>query len=219
MAVETARPTGRRPGRPDTRAEILAAARALFAERGYLGTSIRAVAAAAMVDPALVHHYFDTKENLFRAALEVPIQPEELVEQILAAGVEEAPARLVRTFLGVWDDADTGPAMVSFLRTVVAQQGTSTLVGEFFATNVVRMVAQRLLGGVEPAEAGVRISLVASQMVGLVLVRRVLAVDPLAAMPAEELATAVTPVVTRYLFGDLSDAAVRSTSEEREVTS
>jgi AcrR family transcriptional regulator len=202
--LETARPTGRRPGRPDTRADILGAARALFAQRGYSGTSIRAVAAAAGVDPALVHHYFDTKDNLFRTALEVPIRPEELVEQILAAGPEEAPARLVRTFLGVWDDAETGPAMVSFLRTIVAQPGTAAMVGDFFATTVVRMVAQRLLAGVDPAEAGVRVSLVAGQMVGLVLVRRVLAVDPLASMPAEELAAAVTPSVTRYLFGDLS---------------
>ena len=212
--VEPARPAGRRPGRPETRAEILVAARALFAERGYPGTSIRAVASAAEVDPALVHHYFGTKEKLFRAALEVPISPEELVEHILANGPQEAPARLVRTFLGVWDDADTGPAMVSFLRTVVAQAGTAAMVGEFFVATVVRLVAQRLLGAVAPAEAGVRISLVASQMIGLVLVRRVLAVDPLAAMPAEELATAVTPTVERYLFGDLSIPF-----PEREATS
>ncbi len=77
---------GRRPGAPDTRAEVLAAARASFAEKGFRGTTIRAVAAAAGVDPALVHHYFGTKDDLFVAALEIPVDPREILAPVVAAG-------------------------------------------------------------------------------------------------------------------------------------
>ncbi|MDT3445477.1 MULTISPECIES: TetR family transcriptional regulator [unclassified Pseudofrankia] len=204
MPIEdAARRVGRRPGQSDARAEILRAARALFAERGFVGTSIRAVAAGAGVDPALVHHYFGSKEGLFRAALEIPVQPEELVEEIFAAGVEQAPQRLVRTFLRVWDAPETGPAMVSFLRTVLSRQESVSLMREFFAATVVRLAAGKLLGGVDPAEAEIRIGLVASQMLGLAVARRVLAVEPLASMPADLLAAMVTPTISRYLLGEL----------------
>lgn len=205
MSTEDApRRVGRRPGPSETRSEILQAARGLFAERGFVGTSVRSVAAGAGVDPALVHHYFGTKEGLFRAALEIPIEPAELVEEIFAAGVNQAPERLVRTFLRVWDGPETGPAMVSFLRTALARQESVGLLREFFATTVVRAAASRLLGGVDPAEAEVRIGLVASQMLGLVVARKVLAVEPLASLPADVLVAAVTPTIARYLLGDLA---------------
>ena len=70
---------GRRPGAPDTRAAILAAARSRFAEHGYAGTTIRAVATDAGVDAALVHHYFGTKDELFLAALELPVDPRQVL--------------------------------------------------------------------------------------------------------------------------------------------
>ena len=105
--------TGRRRGQPHTRQQILDAARELFAERGYAGTSMRAIGAAAGVDPALVHHYFGTKEELFRAVLDVPVDPEVLLRQIGGASGAETPARFVQTFLNVWDSAETGPQMVS----------------------------------------------------------------------------------------------------------
>src|SRR5262245_26900273 len=156
---EEPRRVGRRPGQSEARAEILRAARALFAERGFAGTSIRAVAADAGVDPALVHHYFGTKDGLFRAAVQLPIQPDELLDEIFAAGAERAPERLVRTFLRVWDEPATGPAMVSFLRTALARQESTTLLREFLTATVVRTAASRLLGEVDPAEAALRVEL------------------------------------------------------------
>jgi AcrR family transcriptional regulator len=203
-AADDSRRTGRRRGRPDTRLEILNAARALFAERGFVGTSIRAVASAASVDPALVPHYFGNKEGLFRAALEIPIDPEELVRTVVADGPEGAPLRLVQTFLAVWDSPDTGPAMVSFLRRAVADQGSSDMVRDFFGATVLRAVAGALVGDVPPQEARERVALVVSQMLGLVVLRRVLALEPIATMPADRLAAAVAPTVSRYLHGDLT---------------
>lgn len=201
MASSTGR-TGRRRGQPDTRLEILQAARSLFSQRGFTGTSIRAVAAAAGVDPALVHHYFGTKEGLFRAALEMPIDPQALVAEIVAGPPDEAPRRLVETFVRVWDSEETGPAMVSFLRRVMAEQESTDLIREFIGAALLRTAANKLLGDVEAAEGEARIGLVVSQMLGLVLMRRVLRVEPIASMPAAQLTAAVAPTVARYLHGD-----------------
>ena len=95
--------TGRRPGHQDTREAILAAAREAFAERGFDGASIRLIAAGAGVDPALVHHYFGTKDQLFLDAMQAPIDPAQIIPQALAGGVDGVGERLVRTLLGVWD--------------------------------------------------------------------------------------------------------------------
>ena len=107
---------GRRPGAPDTRAEVLAAARASFAEKGFRGTTIRAVAAAAGVDPALVHHYFGTKDDLFVAALQISVDPREVLAPVVAAGPDGAGERLLRTFLSVWDDPELQPGLVALAR-------------------------------------------------------------------------------------------------------
>lgn len=198
-------PAGRRPGRAETRQTILEAARDLFAEHGFAGTSIRAVARAAAVDPALVPHYFANKEGLFRAALEIPIDPDALVREITATGSDQAPLRLVQTLLGVWDSPDTGPAMVSMMRRTVATKGDTELLRDFFGATVLRAVATALLGDLPPDEARERVTLVLSQVLGLCLLRRVFELEPLASMPADRLAAVVAPTVARYLFGDLTD--------------
>src|SRR3954465_14509079 len=103
MASKPQRRTGRRPGPNQTRAAILDAARAAFAERGYDGVSVRAVARDAGVDPALVHRFYGAKEALFIAAVELPVSPSALVDALLADGVEHLGERLVRTFLELFD--------------------------------------------------------------------------------------------------------------------
>ncbi|USQ75881.1 TetR/AcrR family transcriptional regulator [Ornithinimicrobium cryptoxanthini] len=196
---------GRRAGRPDTRAEILAAALSLFAERGYAGTSIRAVAAGARVDPALVHHYFGTKEGLFRATLDTPINPEELVGRIVDGDPAGAPRRLVETFFAVWDSPETGPAMVSFLRRVLADQQSATLFRDFMGATLLRTLAERLVEGSDHQVAAARVQLAVSQLVGLVIIRKVLGMEPLASLTSAQLTDAVTPSVARYLRGDSAE--------------
>ena len=127
---------GRRPGAPDTRAEVLAAARASFAEKGFRGTTIRAVAAAAGVDPALVHHYFGTKDDLFVAALQVSVDPREVLAPVVAAGPDGAGERLLRTFLSVWDDPELQPGLVALARSMMADD-TAGLVRDGFLPVVV----------------------------------------------------------------------------------
>ncbi|SCL37346.1 transcriptional regulator, TetR family [Micromonospora rhizosphaerae] len=195
-----ARRTGRRPGKPETREAILAAARTAFAERGFDAASIRAIAAAADVDPALVHHYFGSKDQLFLAAMEAPIDPREVLPKVLAGDREGIGERLVRAFLGVWD-SPAGAAGVGLLRSAVSNEWTARLLREFLTTQVLRRVLDQL--EVDPAELPLRGSLVASQLMGLAMMRHVVRLEPVASAAPETLVAAIGPTVQRYLTGDL----------------
>ena len=108
----------------------------LFAERGFSRTTIRAVAADAGVDPSLVHHYFGSKDDLFMAALALPIDPRELLATVVAAGPDGAGERLVRTLLSAWDDPQVQPALLAVARSVIGDDG-ARLVTEGFIPVVV----------------------------------------------------------------------------------
>lgn len=209
------RRTGRRPGQPDTRDEILTAARELFAQKGYAGATIRQIAGAAGVDPALVSHYFGAKESLFRAALDIPVRPQDVLQGIFTDGLEAVPRRLVSTILHVWEDPRTGPAMVSLLRTAVTQDAASPLLREYFSTNALHVLARQLRESYGLAEAELRVSLVASQMLGLTISRQLLRLEPLASMPASRLVEMVTPTISRYLLGDLDELPPPSSEHAR----
>ncbi|HEY0645457.1 MAG TPA: TetR family transcriptional regulator [Nocardioides sp.] len=189
---------GRRPGAPDTKAEVLTAARTSFAEKGFRGTTIRAVAASAGVDPALVHHYFGTKDDLFLAALQMPVDPRELMAPVVAEGPDGAGERLLRVFLSVWDDPDTQVQLLAVVRSVLSADGTTLLKDGFIPVVVGPVLAQLVKDRPE-----VRIPLVASQVVGLIVTRYVVALPPMADMPADDVVARVGPVLQHYLTGDL----------------
>lgn len=189
---------GRRPGSPDTRALILKAARESFAVAGFAGTTVRGVAAAAGVDSALVHHYFGPKDQLFIAAVELPLDPRTILAPVVAGGPEGAGERLLRAFLAAWDDPVLQPGLLSAFRTLVAPGG-QRLLSEAFLPEIVAPLVSQLVRD----RADERIALVASQMLGLVLTRYLLAVEPLASMPAEAVVPLVAPTIQRYLTDDL----------------
>jgi len=197
--------TGRRPGNQDTREAIIAAAREAFAEKGYDRASIRAIATGAGVDPALVHHYFGTKDQLFLATVNAPIDPAQILPRVLDGSTDELPERLVRTFLSVWDHPVSGPAAVALLRSGLQHDWSARMLREFLTTRVIRRVIAHL--ELDPAEAALRGSLVATQMIGLVMIRYVLKVEPLASAPPEIVVAAVAPNLHRYLFERLTVAS------------
>lgn len=196
MSTRPAR--GRRPGRADTRAEILAAARSAFAEKGFGGTTIRGVAAAAGVDPALVHHYFGSKDDLFVAALELPVDPRAALAPVVALGADGAGERLLRVFLSVWDDPELRLRLLAVARSILEPSGQK-LFRDGFLTVVLEPVGVGL--GVEDPER--RMSLVASQVIGMILLRYVLEVEPLASMDADLVVATYAPTLQRYLTGEL----------------
>jgi AcrR family transcriptional regulator len=200
-AAEPARRSGRRPGNPDTREAVLAAAREAFAERGFDGATIRGIATAAGVDPALVHHYFGSKDKLFLAAIEAPANPADLLPEVLAGGRDNLGENVVRLLLRVWD-GPMRPAALALVRSAVAHEWTAKLLREFLVSQILRRVVGTL--GLPTAEREARGSLAASQLIGLVMARYVLKVEPLASATPETIVAAIGPTVQRYLTGDIA---------------
>ena len=189
---------GRRPGAPDTRAAILLAARKAFAAKGFSGTTIRSVAADAEVDAALVHHYFGTKDDLFVAAMELPIDPRPVIAEVVAGGRDGAGERLLRAFLSVWDDEAMQAVLVGTIRSALEPGGERLLTQGFVP--VVLVPAGQALGIDRPE---VRMPLLASQIIGLITSRYLFRLEPIASMDVEALVAAYAPGFQRFLTGDV----------------
>ncbi|SRR6266849_6678057 len=186
--------TGRRPGTGGTRERILAAARSDFGKGGYEATTIRGIAAQAKVDPALVMHYFDSKDGVFRAAMQFPVDPAEFIPRLLAPGLDGLGERLVRFFVDTWD-SPAGSPLLGLIRSVVGNEEAAAQLREF----VTREVLGRLARALELDQPQLRAALVAGQLVGLAMLRYVVRVEPLASASAAELVAWLGPTLQRYL--------------------
>lgn len=193
--------SGRRPGQSGTREAILDAARVRFAEVGFDKASIRSIATAANVDPALVHHYFGTKQELFTAALELPIDPEVVLSQIAAAPLEDLGETIIRAVLTVWD-SPIGIQAVAAFRGLLSQADPA-LARSFLLEVVLKDVRVRVDS--PPGTGLTRATLAASQLAGLLVTRKIVQLEPLASMPIEELTAIVGPTLQRYFTGDIGD--------------
>ena len=191
--------TGRRPGESGTRDAILDAARESFAERGFTGTSVRAIAARAGVDPALVHHYFGTKDGLFAAAMQPPVDPAAVAPVLLEPGLDGLGERLVRFFLSVWEQPVPRARVQAILRSALTEEAAAALLRDF----VTREVLGRVAAAVDAPDAPLRASLVGSQLVGLGMLRYIVRVEPLASADGETVVAAVAPTLQRYLTGEI----------------
>jgi AcrR family transcriptional regulator len=185
---------GRRPGGPDTRGQILAAARTEFGERGYDGASIRAIAARSQVDPALVHHYFGTKEQLFLAAMEIPMVPSQIAAQIVTGPIETIGERAVRTFLATWGDPAKRTPVLALLRSAMTHSGAAALLRQFAS----RVMLARVVDGLEIPDRELRVEAAVSHLIGMAIMRYVVRIEPLASVSDEELVALVGPVIQRY---------------------
>jgi AcrR family transcriptional regulator len=194
--------TGRRPGVSGTREAILDAARRAFAEQGYQRATIRGVAELAGVDPALVHHYFGTKQDLFVAAVQLPINPVPQLMAVLGEDPDRTGERIVEVFLSVWDHAADQSPLLALIRSAVGDERAAAMLREFITEEVLGQLAHRL----GSPDARLRATLVASQLIGLAMARYIVRVEPLASAPAAELTAAVGPTLQRYLTGDVAAA-------------
>ncbi len=195
----TGRRTGRRPGSADTRGRILAAARAAFGERGYDGATVRDVAARASVDPALVHHYFGTKQQLFLAASEFPVDVAEVVPRLLAGPRDGMGERFVRYVVELWDRPEVQPLLMGIVRSASTDKVAAGMMRRLLAEGPFLALAR----AIDLPDARLRATLAGTQLMGLVLARYVILVEPLATMTPAELATMLGPTMDRYLAGDL----------------
>ena len=192
----------RRRGRPrganrdDTKARILGAAAAEFGERGYEGASIRSIARRANVDPSLVHHYFDDKSALVAEVVAVPLRPDRIVQGALDGPIDELGARLLRAVLAAWSNPSVRPAATAAMRSVIGQGPVARMLREFLRREIMLRLASRL------GDAELRAELAASQVVGIIMVRHILAFEPVASMSDEEIVARVAPAIQFHLTGD-----------------
>lgn len=194
-----ARRSGRRPGPTSTRQGIVRAAQKLFAELGYRGATMRAIAHEANVDAALIHHFFTSKDGLFAAAVVDTFHP----DQILSAALEPDPRgqgyQLVRSFLELWDNPQTRDPMLAVIRSSVSYDTAAQLVVDSLVEHVIGHVVKA--AGVPQQE--LRAAMIGSQMMGLVTLRYVICIPPLATLPSDVVAGMAGPFVDRCLSGNL----------------
>ena len=187
--------SGRRPGWPQTRDDILLVARRSFGARGYDATSLRSIAKQADVDPALLVHYFGTKEALFLAALEVTMSPMSMFDGLASVSISEAAKLIVRRYLLVLDQEQTRDVMLGLVRSAVSSERAATMLREF--------LGQAMLSSLSPLidhpDRQLRASLVVAQLIGIAMLRHVVKADAVASASNEELVSRVAPVIEAYL--------------------
>jgi AcrR family transcriptional regulator len=191
--------TGRRAGGGDTRTAIAAAAREEFARSGYDGATIRAIARVAGVDPALVHHYFATKERLFVAVMPFPAVPSEILAEVVAASPDRWGVMIARIVVGLWDSPQAKTTMLALLRSAMSTDTATRMLREFVTTAILGRLAEAL----SVPDAAYRASLVGSQIIGIGMARFVIGLEPLASVSGDDLVAAIAPTLQRYLTGDV----------------
>jgi AcrR family transcriptional regulator len=189
---------GRRPGNPDTRAEIVEAARTAFAAGGYRGASIRGVARQAGVDPSLVLHYFGSKEDLFAASMEMPFSVGDVIGPALAGDRDGIGERLARGFFSIWELPGPRGALLGMLRGALGGHDEAVRPFREFIAESIRPAIASAIGG---PDADRRALAMASHLVGVAVVRYVVRIEPLASAPVDEIVELVGPRLQSYVDG------------------
>jgi AcrR family transcriptional regulator len=189
------RPIGRRPGNPDTRSELVATARRMFADAGYDKTSVRDIASAAGVDPALIRHYFGSKAELFRATMGWPFEAAELAARVTGGDRAGLGPRLTKVFFEAWERPGSRAPLEAILRGAATHPESATLVRQFIQGQLYAQIASAL--GEEDAE--LRVDLAMAQLLGIAYLRHILRVEPIATASMEELIVRVAPIISAHL--------------------
>jgi AcrR family transcriptional regulator len=177
---------------------LLDAARVEFTERGFEGATVRAIAQRAGVDAAMVNHWFGGKDGLFVAAMDIPVNPEEVVHRILDGHPEQTAERILRTFLAVWD-TNGGGALAALMRSVASHEQAARMMREF----VSRVLVGRVVSAVAPDQLELRAALCGTQIAGLAMMRYVIRLEPLASADHDTVVAVIAPNLQRYLTGSL----------------
>lgn len=185
-----------------SRDAVLAAAKQHFAASGYEKTTLRAVARDAQVDPSMVLYLFGSKEGLFRAAMQLIVDPQRLVEAITDGDEAGLGTRLVRAYLDIWDNPDTGASMVAMVSSATSNAHANQAFREFMREYVLTAVSGALGGG---PDTQLRAVLAASNLIGAVFLRYIMRVGPLAEVSTDEVVRMIAPTVQRYLTADAEE--------------
>jgi AcrR family transcriptional regulator len=184
---------GRRPGKSDARARILRSARVLFAERGFRGTTTRAIARRAKCDVALVQYFFAGKERLFAAAIELPVEPGEVASLVASSKAGERLARLHLDHVFV----ERREAVAALLRAVIGDPSSVPALRGLIEAQLVLPPARALRG----KDAKLRAELAGALVVGTFVLRHLVALEPLASAPSAKLVPPLARALDALLQG------------------
>ncbi|RSM85730.1 TetR/AcrR family transcriptional regulator [Kibdelosporangium aridum] len=193
--AEHARPGRWRSG-AESKQRILQAARELFGQHGYGGTTVRAIATAAEVDPAMVFYFFRTKQGLFAAAIEMSGDVPPAIESIFAGGLDTIGERIVRTLLENLDKSDRTP-LVMLTRSAPTDEQSRALLREF----IDREITHRLAAMLGTPDAALRAGMVNVQILGLAVARYIVKIDAIASSSIDDLVAQFGPLVQHCLTG------------------
>ena len=193
---DTPRRSGRWRSGAESRQRVLDAARALFGEHGYGGTTVRAIATAAGVDPAMVFYFFGTKQGLFAAAVDMSAAVPPAIESIFTGGLDTIGERIVATLLANLDRSERIP-LVALTRSAPTDARSAALLREF----IDREITDRLAALLDTPDAALRAGMVNVQILGLAVARYIVRVEPIASAPVDELVAAFGPLVQHCLTG------------------
>lgn len=188
-------PSGRRIGDSGTRDAILEAARELFSALGYDGTSIRAIATAAGVDPALIRHFFGDKETLFATAMAERTTIPERILGAFAGDAEQLGHRVADTYLRLWEDPDIRPVLQALVRSAATSERAANMLNEVLGARI-RLRGSELDFDDEQMQ---RVALAAAHMLGIAIARYIIKMPALAAQPHDDLLAEIAPTIHRYL--------------------
>jgi AcrR family transcriptional regulator len=156
---------------------------------------VRAIAHEARVDPSLVLHYFGRKEDVFLAAIELPFEPEVVLPSLLAGDVDSLGERVARFAVAILEDQAARTRVLAIVRAAASEPAAAVLLRGLIEERIRDPIARSLAGD----DPELRAALMGSQIVGLVMARYVVGVQPLASLSPEELVAAIAPTVQRYL--------------------
>ena len=187
---------GRRPGKNNTRQEVLESARALFSSQGFTGTTIRKVAEDAGVDVAQVMQFFRSKQELFMVVMSVPISVLEQFDTVFEGPSEQLGERIVRAYLSAWEgEPEASEPLMAMLRGSMVSEDARKLLSDFIESRLLSS-AKAPLG----SDAVLRAGLAASMLVGIVTSRNIIVVPTLAEAEQEQLIGIIAPAIQQILM-------------------
>ncbi len=187
---------GRRPGKNNTRQEVLESARALFSSQGFTGTTIRKVAEDAGVDVAQVMQFFRSKQELFMVVMSVPISVLEQFDTVFEGPSEQLGERIVRAYLSAWEgEPEASEPLMAMLRGSMVSEDARKLLSDFIESRLLSS-AKAPLG----SDAVLRAGLAASMLVGIVTSRNIIVVPTLAEAEQEQLISIIAPAIQQILM-------------------
>jgi AcrR family transcriptional regulator len=172
----------------------------MFGELGYEKTSVRAIAREAGVDPGLVTHFYGSKQKLFTEVVDLPVDPSLVLPHLLGQGADGVGRRLAQFIVGLLESEDGRRRITGLVRSAASEPEAANIMRE----RVTRQVLMPLAEGIGADRPELRAAFCGQQIVGLVMARYIVGIEPLASEDPETVIGVVGSIFQRLLTEPLA---------------